>query len=163
RSQLWHGMNIAVNEEHHPVFRSFVPFAGVTPAGYTVDFLGCLARHEFWHSAANLPAHTVTTTFPPVDEDYFLWVHLLESILCAKDRYTMVELGAGYGEWVVRAFRALRRQHQNLPFRAVAVEADPVHFEWMRLNLADNGLLPSQHKLIHAAVTDKPGDLFFVI
>jgi len=76
----------------------------------------------------------------------------------------MVEVGAGYGEWVVRAFRALQRHHQHqLPFRAVAVEADPVHFNWMRLNFADNGLPPAESQLIHAAVTDKPGDLFLVV
>jgi FkbM family methyltransferase len=75
----------------------------------------------------------------------------------------MIELGAGIGCWVVRAAYAVQQYNPSLPYRLIAVEAEPTHFEWMRDHFLDNGINPDQHLLIHAAVSDKPGQASFYV
>ena len=83
---------------------------------------------------------------PPVDGEYFEWIDVLESVALARDRYTMLELGAGYGRWAVRAAAAVRQRGIS-ECHLVAVEADPVHFTWLQQHFCDNGLDPAQHTL----------------
>jgi hypothetical protein len=99
----------------------------------------------------------VQAPYPQVDEDYFEWIDLLESVIAARGSYTMIELGAGMGRWSVRAALAARQFKPRMPFRLIAVEADPVHFDWLRWHFLDNGLDPKEHRLINAAVSDTPG------
>ena len=51
----------------------------------------------------------------------------------------MIELGAGYGRWLVRAATALQ-QVKDLPFQLIGVEAEPQHFKWLLQHFKDNGL-----------------------
>ena len=101
--------------------------------------------------------------YPAFDEDYIEWIDLLESVVAARKSYTMIELGAGMGRWAVRAASAVRHYNPNLPFRLIAVEAEPTHFEWMRLHFADNDVDPNQHSLLYAAVSDVPGEVSFYV
>ena len=94
--------------------------------------------------------------YPAFNEGYIEWIDLLESVVAARKSYTMIELGAGMGRWAVRAASAVRHYNPNLPFRLIAVEAEPTHFEWMRLHFADNDVDPNQHSLLYAAVSDVP-------
>jgi len=146
--------------QHHKVFHEFVPFSRPAEKGYDVDFLGCKIRHEFW--PATLRTGISQTSYPPLDEEYFEWIDLLESVVSAKRSYTMIELGAGFGRWLVRAAQALR-QYNGLPFHLVAVEAEPLHFQWLLLHFRDNNIDPSEHRLIHAAVTDHSGETLFYV
>ena len=97
---------------------------------------------------------------PPVDGEYFEWIDVLESVALARDRYTMLELGAGYGRWAVRAGAAVT-QRGIRECHLIAVEADPVHFTWLQQHFCDNGLDPAQHTLIHGAISDQPGKILF--
>lgn len=69
-------------------------------------------------------------TYPPFDEEYFEWIDLLEAVAAAKDRFTMLELGAGFGRWTARAAAAAKQR--DLSYSLIAVEAEPTHFDWMR-------------------------------
>ena len=100
--------------------------------------------------------------YPPQDEEYQEWIDLLESVVSARGNYTFVELGAGFARWSVRAAQAVR-QFSGLPFHLVAVEGEPLHFQWLGQHLRDNGIDPGEHKLIHAAVRATPGDVLFYI
>ncbi len=64
----------------------------------------------------------------------------------------MVDLGAGFGRWLVKGATAVRQCHGDLPIRLIGVEAEPTHFEWLKQHFNDNGLDPAQHELIEAAV-----------
>jgi FkbM family methyltransferase len=143
---------------HHKVFLEFTPYSGSAEKGFEIDFLGCKIRHEFWPTFLRTGIPQIS--YPPVDEEYFEWIDVLESVVSAEKTYTMVELGAGFGRWLVRAARALR-QRGGLPFQLIAVEAEPSHFEWIPLHFRDNDIDPAGHILIHAAVTDHAGDAFF--
>ena len=105
---------------------------------------------------------SVQPGYPPQDEEYPEWIDLLESVVAARGSYTFVELGAGFARWSVRAAQALR-QFSGLPFHLVAVEAEPLHFQWMGEHMRDNGIDPREHTLIHAAVRATPGDALFYV
>jgi FkbM family methyltransferase len=147
--------------EHHPVFRRFPTYSGPVDAGYVVDFLGIKTRCEFLAATAS-EAMNVQTGYPPLDNEYFEWIALLESVSTAKDRYTMMELGAGYGRWAVRAARAVM-VYRQIPFHLVAVEAEPRHFKWLGHHMRDNEIDPREQRLLKAAVSDKPGEMLFYI
>jgi FkbM family methyltransferase len=142
--------------KHHPLFYRFQPPADPIPPGFDRDFLGSLIRFEFWHQPE------LNTGYPRFDERYFEWIALLESIASARGSYTMIDLGAGFGRWSVRAALAVQRL-APMPVHLIAVEADPVHFDWMQRHFADNGIDPSRHTLIRAAVTGGSARLPFLI
>ena len=153
--------------KHHKVFSFFKPFQGQCPAGQVIHgFLGTKTRPKFFAALAaqarDAPHH-VSANYPAFSEAYFEWIDVLQSVVDAKKSYTMIELGAGIGCWAVRAAYALQQFNPNLPYRLIAVEAEPNHFEWMRDHFLDNGINPDHHLLIHAAVSEKPGEVSFYI
>ena len=93
--------------QHHPVFSNFAPYAGSIEQGFQIDFVGAKTRCEFQSGAVVMPTHTVQTQYAPIDEEYFEWIDILESVISAKQSYTIIELGAGYGRWAVRAACAI--------------------------------------------------------
>jgi FkbM family methyltransferase len=146
----------------HPIFRRFTPFKGWVADGFAADFVGAktnsaFERLEEWHKGRYVQAHE-----PPFDEEYFEWIDVLESVALAGEAYSMVELGAGYGRWAMRAAGAAR-QFSERPFHLVAVEAEPQHFEWLRQNFLDNDIDPARHRLIQAAVTDHGSGVMFYV
>jgi FkbM family methyltransferase len=144
--------------QHHPLFYQFKPPAGPFPAGFDRDCVGSIVRFEFWHKPALNPG------YPFLTEEYFEWIAVLKSVAEAGDSYTMVELGAGYGLWSVRAALAIERLRPRA-VHVIAVEADPIHFEWLKLHFTDNGIDPSNHNhtLIRAAVSGHEQPLPFLI
>ncbi len=149
--------------EHHPVFSHFKPHYVEVPAGYGLDLLGTKVRSLFVAGLTTYPAGRKLTPDPLFDEEYFEWIDLLESVVAAQGSYTMIELGAGYGRWVVRAACALKQRHPGMPCHLIAVEAEPVVYQWMRRHFNNNGIDPNQHLLIHGAVCETPGDVLFYI
>lgn len=146
---------------HHPVFSEFVPYCGDVPQGFQVDFIGALMCCDFIHGAGAYPSK-IETSYPPIDEEYFEWIDILESVRRAQGQYVMFELGAGYGRWAVRAACALKNR-AAIPIHLVAVEAEPTHFRWLREHFRNNGLDPEAHALIQGVVSDKSGDSLFLV
>jgi FkbM family methyltransferase len=149
---------------HHSIFSRYRPSWVQVPAYCQSDFLGTTRRLQFFKGIACSPVPTMIQPGPPpVDEEYFEWIDLLESVVAARGSYTMLDLGAGYGRWSVRAAFAVRQYHGTLPCHLIAVEPEPTVFEWMHLHFRDNGIDPTHHRLIHAAVTRAPGEVLFYI
>ena len=150
--------------EHHKVFAHFKPFYGYIAGCFDADsFLGTVNRHVFRGSVTRPDDIMFQACYPDIDEEYFEWIDLLESVVAAEGSYTMIELGAGFGRWSVRAAYAVQQHNRNLPCQLIAVEAEPVHFEWMKLHFSDNGINPSQHRLVHAALSEAAGRVAFCI
>lgn len=151
--------------QHHPVFSHFKPFVGEVPAFWHLDFLGTRIRHEFVAGfGSGYPRPFVANSvYPDFDYEYFEWIDVLEAVRTARNSFTMIELGAGFGRWSVRAAQALKQYNHTLPYRLIAVEAEPQTFEWMRLHFSDNGIDPDAHALINAAVSDQWGRVQFYI
>ncbi len=147
---------------HHDLFAQFPPFQGPADAGMDLDFLGVRTRASWWAPyTPSLPHRYERTSYPKFNQQYFEWIDVLTAVREARERFEMMELGAGWAPWVVRGAVALRRS-SNLPCRLVAVEAEPAHFQWVREHLADNGLNPEEHTLLEAAVGPKDGHVHFL-
>ena len=143
----------------HLALDSLAPYEGAEEPGFSIDFLGIRTRREFSAGAA-IAAMPVHTTGP--HEDYFEWIDLVESIMAAKDQYTMMELGAGYGRWAVRA-AALSRKLRQLPFQLVAIEAEPRHYRWLQQHMSDNHIPHDARTLIQGVVSDHRDDVLFYV
>lgn len=144
----------------HSVFHRFTPWEGLVGPAFDPTPYGSLIRRAFHDQPPHASERTVHCDHPSLNEEYYEWIDLLEAISAARGKFTMVELGAGYGRWVVAAAAILRR-HAPVPYHFVAVEAESAHFAMLRQHFLDNGLDPHQHCLIHAAVSDKHGEVHF--
>lgn len=149
-----------VAPEHHPVIRAYDPLEVLQEPEFLVDFLGIRTRVAFMagmipdYQAPEQP-RMVTAGAPAYDEEYFEWIDVLEAVEEARDEFVMVELGAGWGRWSMRAAAALARKGRG--FRCVAVEAEPEHFRWMRQHFIDNNINPDDLDLTWGAVGAAPG------
>jgi FkbM family methyltransferase len=152
-------MHMRQTTAHHEVFQRFRAREGPRNPRWAVDFLGVRTRETFFPGARSNPL--IATPWPPeVNEEYFEWISLLTAVVQAREHITIVELGAGWGRWLVRAALAMR-QSQRLPLKLIGEEAEPSHFRYMKRFFRDNGRNPNDHWLIEAAVSDRPGAVFF--
>jgi FkbM family methyltransferase len=143
--------------QHHPVFSRLRPFSGVVPRGHEYDFMGTITHPLFLGREGAGEMVPVTTGYLYPDEEYFEWIDLLEPISLAGQEYTMIEACARLGRWAVRAAFAAIQQGKNP--RIIAVEAEPVHFQWLSTHFRNNSLDPAAYNLVHAAVTNQLGDI----
>jgi FkbM family methyltransferase len=144
---------------HDAVFDRFKCWKGFVEPGFTVNFLGVRTRDYYWKTqmdAQCLGGKFVAAALPAFDESYVEWVDLLEAVLAARNQFMMIELGAGYGRWIVNAAAALRCINGPL-YKLIGVEAEPTHFRWMKEHIRDNAVDESRCELIEAAVADKSG------
>ena len=94
------------------------------------------------------------------NEELFEWIDLCEAIEAAGDTFTMAELGAGYGRWLVSGAEVARR-NGKIP-RLIGVEAEATHFACMRQHFIDNCINPDDHILLEAAASDNDAKVYFV-
>lgn len=143
---------------HHPIFSKFKCFTGDVEAEYMADFLGVKTKLEYY-TDTHIESHVASTEYPPFSEEYFEWIDILASVILAKNSYTMIELGAGWGRWMSRAFMALKQIHPEMPCSLIGVEAEPTHFKWMVEHCAYNKM--TGINLINAAVDVEDGEVGF--
>jgi FkbM family methyltransferase len=154
---------------HHGVFDRFARWEGSVPADTKANWLGVMTAGELadWHLECRAPEPQrdgLRPDLPTVDdEEYPEWIDLLEAVADAGDMFTMVELGAGYGRWLVNGAFAYRQLNPDGRVRLVGVEAEPTHFKWLAEHLARNGIAASDAELIEAAVAGEPGQVFFEV
>jgi len=142
------------NVRHHPVLAYFPCWNGTADGRFCHDFLGIRTDPQFRSFFRPDPPGPLQTTYPIPTKDYFELTFALEAVLTASaPRFTMVELGAGYGPWSVVASVALRR-NAEVEARLIAVEMEASRCEWMHAHFRNNGLDPACHRLLHAAVSD---------
>jgi FkbM family methyltransferase len=142
--------------KHHPVFYKFPISPSLTASGFQCDFIGSRFRSEYgggWEG--------VYRDYPEWNEEYFEWITLLNAVSEARHRFVLIELGAGYGRWEVRAACAARSL--GLPFHIVGVEADPSHFRYLCTSMKDNDITSGECTLINAAVSASRGRLPFYV
>ncbi len=146
--------------DSHSIFTKFEPWEGVVPAYFDVTPYGSFIRRSFYDFSEHESERRHKKVLPVKSEEYFEWIDLLEAIDSAKEKFTMVELGAGYGRWLVQAGVILRDQ-KKIPFNLIGVEAESNHFKMMQQHFIDNGLNPNEHVLIQGAINDTEGSVYF--
>ena len=121
--------------------------------GFIVDRLGIKTRgSSLWDQVQHLVGTVIP---PPIPNDYHAeaieWIGLLKSVRSARGRFAAMELGAGWGPWVVAG--AIAAGNDGIrDISLLAVEGDPGHFAFLRQHFVDNGLNPDRHLLFQAAV-----------
>ncbi len=144
--------------EELSIIREHFCLSPVPQPGFVVDRLGVKTRaSSLWDQVQHLAGTVIP---PPIPNDFHAeaieWIGLLKCVRSARGRFVAMELGAGWGPWVVAGATAAR----NAGIRdtsLLAVEGDPGHFEFIKQHLLDNGLNPGEHLLLQAAVGAKAG------
>jgi len=153
--QAWDG-------RHHPAVQRIEPWKGRADGRFCHDFLGIKTDARFRPHFHPDPAGPLETRRPTPYAGYFELAFILDAIAAAADaeNFTMLELGAGYGPWLVTTHRARQLSAQRA-IRLVGVEMVAQHFRWMHEHLANNGIDVREHRLIEAAVSDTDGEAFY--
>lgn len=134
---------------HHPVFDRFERYVGPRPEGMFVDFSGAHFKASWDRNPYIPPIGEQTWAYPVFDEEYFEWIDILETIELSDERYTFVELGAGYGRWAVRA-GLLAKSKGITNVHLCGVEAEPQHQIWLADAFALNGFDDQSSVIPHA-------------
>ncbi|MGD0429885.1 MAG: FkbM family methyltransferase [Acetobacteraceae bacterium] len=160
------GENDLDSREH--IFDDIAPYSGTPPSGYLVDWLGVLTDIKFRSylglNRDDFDGVWVETARPTLadGEGWFEAVNQVEAARDAHDHFVMVTLGACYGAQAVGSAVALRKLNP-MPFKLVAVEPEPVNYEWVAQHFHDNGIDPDEHWLIEAAINDTNRPVFFPV
>jgi FkbM family methyltransferase len=156
-----HGEELmAITHAEHAVFRRFDRYAGGAVPGFNLNFIGQRSNPTF--DGQDL-SKASSADYPQVSDESFEWIAVLEAVLEAQKTFTMFELGAGYGRWLVAAVCAARQQRPDLSFKLVGVEPEPTHFRFLHQHFLDNGLDPKDHQLIEAAVNATGETVHFIV
>lgn len=142
--------------------------------GFYTDFSGVRTRLSYFGIDSH-PAERHVGAIPFPDDclhaeaiEYLAAIVALEQ---AQDSFSIVELGAGYGPWLVFGAKAAQRRGIS-NINLLAVEADLQRHQLFCTHLADNGLpLPKglgeqvvggmQVRCIHGAISDNIGKVSF--
>jgi FkbM family methyltransferase len=144
--------------------------------GFYTDFSGVRTRLSYFGIDSHPAEHHIGTLPFPDDAlhaESIEYVAVAKALEQAKNSFTVVELGAGYGPWLVfGAKSALKKGISDITL--IAVEADLQRHQLFHTNLADNGLpLPQtspaaldsaqniQVRCIHGAISDSIGKVSF--
>lgn len=164
--ELWAPVSapLPTDMPHHPALTAVPAWSGLNPSGVTVNWVGARTDLRFLKGFAAPPPGMAAPPLPELSEEYFEWIVLAEAIAAASGRFTMVELGAGYGRWMIDALGILRQQgRRDLTPYFIGVEAEPTHFAWMADHFRNNGLDPVEHRLVQGAVSAHDGTVRFAV
>lgn len=87
------------------------------------------------------------------------WAAALRSVDCASESYRLVELGCGWGCWMVNMGAAARRRGLQLDLRGI--EGDAGHLAHARETLLHNGFRRGEFTLLHGIAAPKAGLAIF--
>ena len=141
------------------VLAAFPIYTGAGSEGFFTDFLGtrtrCSYLPTFYAAASGI------VEGPPGTERFGLheppeWEGTLRSVLEAGSSFVAVELGAGWGPWLVAGAQAAQLRGVT-DIHLVGVEGASGHYEFLLQHFRDNGLDPGRHHLLHAVVGVEDG------
>jgi FkbM family methyltransferase len=147
------------------VVREFKPICKTAAApGWFNDFLGNMTRCSFLPATSASISGSVQGPPGSIDNPPLHgaaeWVATLRAVLEARDRFTIVELGAGWAPWLISGRKAAQRK-KIAEVHLLGIEGSLKHLEFARQNFRDNGLDPDAHQLMHGVVGVTDGVALF--
>jgi hypothetical protein len=140
-----------------PTFSGFTPCATTGETGFFFDFLGTKTRIEYLPESCHWLSGKVFSFPQPgatILHEYEEWQGVMAAVREASGSFVCVELGAGWGPWLVSsAFAAKHLGISNILL--IGVDADGHNLEFMKTHFSDNGLDYRQHKFFHAAIGER--------
>jgi FkbM family methyltransferase len=128
--------------------------------GHVVNFLGVKMDARFMpvpeHFAGTVMGVPIPANF---HADMSEWGAALRAVDLAKGSFTVLELGCGWGCWMINTATAARRR--GLKVHAIGVEGDSAHLGFAREALATNGFAPGESTLMQGVVAAAPGTALF--
>ncbi|MFT8245297.1 FkbM family methyltransferase [Roseomonas sp. BN140053] len=147
---------------HQPWLERFPAWEGPGEPGFFRDFLGVRTRCNYlppsFHSFAGLVQGADGAPMPLHGREE--WGAMFRSLFEARGRLTVVELGAGWGPWLVWGAKAAERLGIT-EVHLAGVEGAASHYEFLRTHFRDNGLDPERYSLIHGIVGSEDGTAHF--
>ena len=139
------------------VIRSFPCYSGPGEPGFITDFLGVRTRTAY--ISRNDQTGGVVEGYP-IPGGYHAtgleWAGTLRAARDAGESAVAVELGAGWGPWLVTFAKAAALKGA-LTVHLIAVEASRHHLEYLHTHFRDNGLDPSRHTILHGIAAPANG------
>jgi FkbM family methyltransferase len=148
-----------MNYNHHPVFDSFDFKLRDQLPGWQVNGLGIRTRESF-ADQSDWNVKFQPSEKPEFNEAYFEWIDTLTAVNNAKDHFRMIEVGAGFGPWLVVAGAAIN-QRSKISYQLVGVEADIYRFNWMKQHFIDNNIDLKGHCFFHGVVNEMGRAVWF--
>jgi FkbM family methyltransferase len=141
-------------QDYIDLYREFVVKSRPSKAGFIVGALGDETDIRY----SSVFQEKVQTSIPHHPE---YWAVLIAAFT-ATGGFVAVELGAGFGGWLVKAALAARQRGIS-DVRVAAVEPDQTKFEWLHENLAHNDIDLSRSLLLRGTVGGADGVSFFPV
>lgn len=153
-TQVWDG-------RHDPVLEQFGTWVGQADGVHSYDFLGIRTDPKFRPAVIRHdPAGMLCTSYPTPTQTYLELVFVLRAVLASnRPSVTCIEVGAGFGHWLVTVARAAELRGKEA--RLVGLEMEPQRYHWMLEHFRNNGLDPSAHQLLNSAVGAVDGKVVF--
>ncbi|WPL18691.1 methyltransferase, FkbM family [Thiorhodovibrio winogradskyi] len=124
-----------------PIFAEFKRKNSVSDGQSVYDFLGGAVDSSYkrgWRKNVSPIGTLVKPGYPAPSEWTVDWIACLLAARLAGDRFSVIELGAGYGQWMVASIMAYKTLHPDRPCHGMALEAEATHYEWLRQHVKKN-------------------------
>lgn len=157
-SPFWH-YNACFDAE--AVIRAHAVPAIVPDPDYLTNFLGVKVHPRYFPGILDGRGGEVEA--PPVPANWHAdmaeWAAALRAVDLARARFTVMELGCGWGCWLNSTGRAAARR--GLVVHLVGIEADRDHLAFGQEATAVNGFRPDQVTLHHGLAAARSGTALF--
>jgi hypothetical protein len=129
--------------------------------GYVTNFLGVVIDPKVFPSFLTGLAGQIEQIPIPGNwhSDIAEWGAALRAVDLARNTFTMIELGCGWGCWMNSTGSAAR--HQGLDVHLIGVEGDQGHLAFARETCDINGFQGPSVTLIHGIAAGQPGTALF--
>lgn len=130
-------------------------------AGYLTNFLGVAIDPKFFPNILDGRGGQVEGIPIPANwhADIAEWAAALRAVDLARERFTMIELGCGWGCWMNNTGMAAR--HAGLRVSLIGIEGDEGHIGYAREAAAANGFDPADITLHHGIAAARAGSALF--
>ena len=135
---------------------------GLQPvAGFLTNFLGVRIDPKFFPTLLQARAGEVEPVPIPANwhADIAEWGAALRAVDLARERFTVIELGCGWGCWINNTGVAARRA--GLEVHLIGIEGDADHVRFARQACATNGFAADQVTLLHGIAAPAGGTALF--
>lgn len=122
------------------LFEAFPRVQSVTDGECVYDFVGSAIQARFkqnWERNVSEAGSMVKPGYPKLSEWTVDWIACLLAASMAGRNFRVIELGAGYGQWMVNAILAYRLIKEGR-CHGLALEAESNHYQWLKSHVERN-------------------------
>ena len=132
---------VAIPMTYPALFDQFQRTESLSDGICVYDFLGGAIDASFkydWERYVVPEGQKVKPAYPSLSEWTVDWLACMLAAKLAAERFNVIELGAGYGQWMVTSILAFKALNPNAPAHGMAIEADPTHYAWLITHVERN-------------------------